>query len=329
MSVTSPIARKRVLILGSSGFLGSNIALVAGSNHTVVLHARRRSRVAGDFEVVHGDLLDDREASEVLDSSRPDLVVNCAALANVDACEANPELAGALNARLPGRLARMCAERGIEFVHVSTDAVFGDGDGPFRVDSETSPVNVYGHSKSAGERAVLAEHSAALVVRTNIVGWSPSGRRSLLEFFVNRLAAGESCPGFTDVFFRPISAMEVWPMVEAWMYGPGGPVSGIQHATGAELISKFEFGQRVARTFGYSMDRILPMSVNDGGLLATRTTNLDVEPSDWLCAGLPAERRLSLGQSLQVLRDAAESGWRNRVAALGPMDDEEPMTDGD
>lgn len=110
----------------------------------------------------------------------PDLVVNAAAHTKVDACETEADLAWRVNADAPGAWARALAERGVAFLHVSTDYVFsgdvfsgdvfsGAGKRPYREDDPTQPHTVYGASKRAGEIAVLGAHPKALVVRTSWV----------------------------------------------------------------------------------------------------------------------------------------------------------------
>lgn len=100
----------------------------------------------------------------------PDWVVNAAAFTHVDRCESEPERADAVNARAPAHLAQACRQRGAGLVHVSTDYVFaGDADRPYTEDDPTGPRSVYGRTKLAGERAVLAADPGFLVVRTSWV----------------------------------------------------------------------------------------------------------------------------------------------------------------
>ena len=109
------------------------------------------------------------------------------------------------NAELPGRIAEVCAQRGISLIHISTDAVFsGEKSGAYSETDEPSPRSVYARTKLAGEAAVLQAYPQATVARVNFYGWSLSGRRSLAEFFVNNLSRGATVNGFTDVTFCPM-----------------------------------------------------------------------------------------------------------------------------
>ncbi len=300
----------RILLLGASGFLGSFIAdaLLRREAKQLVLHAGSRHQAARPSVLgaltVDADLTEERSVAGILERAAPRLIVNCVALADVDRCEREPELAEALNHRLPVRLARWAADSGADLVHVSTDAVFDGRSGPYGVEALTHPVNAYGRSKLKGEVGVLQVLPAAAVVRTNIVGWSPTGRRSLLEFFYDRLVRGKATPGFTDVLFRPLPVQRFWPTCEALL---AAGMSGVMHATGPELLSKYAFGVLVARTFGLDPALVVPSRVADAGLVADRGLELDVLPTVLPGGSMPVAG--SLEQGLRELRDLEER-WR-------------------
>lgn len=301
---------ERTLIVGSSGFLGSNIALAASDCTELVLHSSTSPVVLEGSTPLVVDLRRRYSGQELVRVADPGLVVNCAALADVDGCEADTSLATRLNAELPMELAAACAESGARFVHISSDAVFGDGTGPWDENSRPCPVNAYGRSKAEGERLVAGVTPDALVVRTNVVGWSPTGRRSLLEFFIRYLGAGTAVDGFTDVAFRPVSAADLWPLLCAWL---DAGATGIVHATASRLISKHEFGVLVARRFGFDPDLVRPTSVRDAGLAAHRAPVLDVLPTP------PAQGLADLldpDLAVERLHDLAEAGYRKLLAGL-------------
>ena len=246
--------------------------------------------------MICADLTRAGELERVLEDSQPQLVVNCVALADVDACERDPVLADALNHRLPQRLAASAAASGARLVHVSSDAVFDGRSSPYREHDEPSPINEYGRSKLAGERAVAASDARALIARTNIVGWSPSGTRSLLEYFHGRLSRGERAPGFVDIYFRPLPVHWFWPACERLLADGAG---GLVHITGPELLSKYDFGRRVAIAFDLDPDLVEPTEGLTKTARAARPPHLDVLPSR-LGEGplLPGD----LGQGLAELR---------------------------
>jgi dTDP-4-dehydrorhamnose reductase len=261
----------KLLITGASGLLGINLALEAMSAHEVI--AVDRGKLSGTpFRIVRADLLDAGAVDSVLDAAQPDGVIHCAALADLEACEADSSLARRLNADLPGQLARACKERGIRLAHVSTDAVFdGSKQGAYTEADVPNPLGVYAQTKLEGEQAVGAEYPEAIVARVNFYGWSPSGRRSLAEFFFNNLTDNKSMSGFTDVRFCPMLVNHTAQILLAMLQKR---LSGLYHVVGPQAMSKYQFGVEIARKFGLDESAIAPKSVLASNLTARRAHNL-------------------------------------------------------
>jgi len=261
----------RLLITGASGLLGLNLALSAWEQHTVI--GVDRCKLSGvPFELVCADLLEPGEVDHILDASRPDWLIHCAALADLEACEADPSLARRLNADLPGDLAAGCLNRGIRLVHLSTDSVFdGKKDGVYTESDLPNPPGVYSATKLQGEQNVLSADPDAIIARVNFFGWSLSGTRSLSEYFFNNLSEGRQCNGFTDIWFCP---MFVGDLAETLVRMLEKSLSGLYHVVGSEALTKYDFGVRLARQFGYDERQVLPISVEESGLKARRSHNL-------------------------------------------------------
>ena len=197
---------KRVLVTGASGLLGLNFCTFFCRKYQLIGITNRTKLYGVPFQTVACDLLRE-DPGEMLDQFRPDVVLHCAALANIDECEKFPEKAAAINSIYPGRLAAAARKRGIKFVHISTDAVFDGedcGESGYKENDAPNPVSRYAETKLQGEINVLDSDPEALVPRVNFYGWSTGGSRSLVEFFYNNLAAGNQVNGFCDVFFNTL-----------------------------------------------------------------------------------------------------------------------------
>ncbi len=261
----------KILVTGASGLLGLNLSLQMHESHTII-GVDRQKLANTPFDLIKADLLDADALPQILDESKPDAVIHCAANALVDACEQTPDATATLNAALPGRLAKLCAKRDIQFLHISTDAVFdGTKEGIYTEEDEPNPLGVYAQTKLDGEIAVLAANANAAIARVNFFGWSLSGTRSLAEFFVNNLGAGKKVNGFDDVYFCP---MFVGDLADTLVGMLSKSLSGTYHVVGSRAITKYEFGQAIAHQFGFDASLINPISVSDAGLKAKRSTNL-------------------------------------------------------
>jgi dTDP-4-dehydrorhamnose reductase len=261
----------RILVTGASGLLGLNLALEASQQHTVFGTVNAHKLTTSAFTVLQTDLLAPGSMERVLDETQPDWVIHCAALANVDACEANPALAVKLNSELPGKLARYVARGGARLVHISTDAVFDGERGEYSEQDRPNPLSVYARTKLEGERAVQEADAQSVIARVNLFGWSLSGKRSLAEWFFNNLQAGKQVMGFTDVYFCPLLENDLAHILLKML---AMKLAGLYHVVASEWFSKYDFGLTLARLFGFDEHLISPASLLEAGLLAARSPKL-------------------------------------------------------
>ena len=297
-----------ILIVGASGFLGSNVLLSIQSHSDCVAHSSSHKIKVPGISSVQADLRLPNSALELVRQINPSLVINCAALANIDQCEKDPELAFRLNTEMPSELAIGCGNVGAQLVHVSTDAVFSGEFDFYNIEDRTSPINVYGETKARAEEIIMKSLPNALIVRTNIIGWSPTGSRSLLEFFVRSLKKEEACRGFYDSMFRPIAAHNFWPITYEWLTNSR---TGISHAFGSELISKYEFGCRIAQQFNFDPQLIVQTSIEQSFEKNVRGKSLNLLPSD-----VHDPELLDIDSALMKLQNLAKSGYQKSLELI-------------
>ena len=263
----------RILITGVSGLLGLNLAQEKMDTHEII-GVDRGKLTKAPFKIIKTDLLNSGAVDAALDSAEPNWVINCAALADIDACEDTPELARLLNTDLPTQLAKACFKRGIKFLHLSTDAVFdGQRDGFYSELDVPNPQGVYARTKLEGERAVLTEDPNGIVARVNFYGWSLSGRRSLGEFFFNNLTNNKSMSGFTDAIFCPMLVNDTARVLVRMLQKN---LSGLYHLVGTQAMSKYQFGVEIARKFSLKESDISPRSIHTSNLSVKRSHNLSL-----------------------------------------------------
>lgn len=300
------------LVTGVSGLLGLNFALtVDGKKHQVTGVANTLPMQWASFKNVQAELTQPGVVEKLIEEHKPDVVLHCAAIANVDACESDADLAHRVNAELPGAIAETCRRRSVKMIQISTDAVFDGIKGNFSEDDETNPLSVYARTKRDGENAVLSTNADALVVRVNFYGWSASGKRSLAEIFVHNLQARQRMQGFTDVTFCPMNILDLSDLL---VESAELDLKGIYHMVGAEPMSKYEFGKRIAEKFGFDTSLIQPVSIQESGLKAVRSPNLSLSTAKLQSAlgrDLPA-----FDAGLQKFFDQFRRGYPQYIATL-------------
>ncbi|MBI3011133.1 MAG: SDR family oxidoreductase [Candidatus Omnitrophica bacterium] len=258
---------RRVLVTGSSGLLGAHVARQASGGYDVTaLHHTHPVELAG-CDNRPCDLTDDAEVASCLGAARPEVIIHCAALTDVELCERRPDLAERLNVEATATLVEWARRRNAQFVHLSTDAVFGGSAGAYREDQSPEPVNWYGRTKAKAEGVVSAAVPDAMIIRTNFYGWNVQPKLSLGEWIIDRLVQGERCPAFVDVFFNPLVADQLAEVVLS-LIAQGA--SGIYHVAARDRCSKHKFAVRLAKTFGLSAAGIVPTCVDQSPLLARR-----------------------------------------------------------
>ena len=305
----------RVLITGASGLLGANLVLAARPQDEVVAIYHQHPIERSGVRCLSADLSQPGVADLIIGDLAPDWVVHCAAATDVDRCEREPDWATHLNRDMAGYVAGASCQVGAKLVHISTDAVFDGRHAPHAENESPMPINVYGRTKLEGERAVLAAHPKAAVVRTNLFGWNAQPKAGLAEWFLDRLERGLTCPGFTDVTFSPILAYDLaswlWRMLDAGL-------GGITHIGGGTCLSKYDFGVRLAKALGHDPTRVVEATVKDAGLPASRPLHLCLQ-SDRIQRALGDELPgIDEGiERLAVMDRGSARGSLKRMAAAG------------
>ena len=222
--------------------------------------------------MIQRDLLAPGALAEVVASVRPAVVVHCAAMTDVDACEQDPARAFACNARLSGDLARAVPPRCL-VVYVSTDSVCQGSSAGATEQDPPAPATTYARSKLEGEQLVQEASRAHLIVRTNFYGWSSGRKRTFAEWLCQALESETSIRLFTDVWFTPIYvvdlAIRLQRLIEIGQ-------RGVVHVGGRERLSKYDFGMLLGRTARLPTGSIVPSRIVEAGFAAPRPNDMSL-----------------------------------------------------
>ncbi len=251
------------LVLGGTGRLGASL----------LRRRPARAPTRAELDVARAD--ESALARWVRGAS---VVLNAAALADVDGCELRRDEAVAVNATFPGRLAAVCARLGVPLLHVSTDYVFGGGAGPWAEDAAPCPVQFYGETKARGEALALA-HGATVVRVSWLFG---PGASPFADHVLRQAAAGGPVAVFVGQRSRPtpLEGLAPWLLAVADHRAAGGPTPPILHAAGGPAAGREDWARAILDAGGFAGMEVVAQGPgalparrpDDSRLDATRTT---------------------------------------------------------
>ncbi|HEY7546796.1 MAG TPA: dTDP-4-dehydrorhamnose reductase [Blastocatellia bacterium] len=251
--------KKTVLVAGANGLLGRAM--------TARLTASEWNPVA----LTHADLdiTDHDQVKAIIERIQPNIVINCAATADVDRCEREPDWAYAVNESGPRWLARFARRVGAEIVHVSTDYVFdGEKEGFYTQEDEPRPLSIYAKSKLAGERAAQSENERAYIIRTSwIFG---AGGKNFGSRVIEYAQAGAHLKGVTDQTSIPTYAPDLAARIEE-IIDKG--LHGLYHITSTGATSWYDFARLALDMSGFDHVEIEKVTRSDLKQLAPRPRN--------------------------------------------------------
>ncbi len=249
-----------IFITGASGFVGRNIARwfvargaqrVASGYHQTALPAD----LGAATQPVGLDICDASLVAAIVDELRPRVVIHLAGNKNVRECEANPDMAEAVNAQGTLHVATACQAAQAAMLYLSTDLVFPCTSGGYTEADTPDSSLAYGRSKHHGE--VLAAGALANLAICRSGGVYGQGS-PLLRWLMAELKAGRQVEAFTDVYNTPTYAANLAEML-ARVAARG--LTGVFHLVGRQRVNRLEFFQNFAEVFQLPADLLVPSAV--------------------------------------------------------------------
>jgi dTDP-4-dehydrorhamnose reductase len=258
----------KVLVVGGSGLTGFKLASLAKDEFEVYATYNARTVELEDCTFVQLDKRDRAATFGLMKKLEPEVVVDTAALHNVNYCETHPDAAWRVNVMGTGHVAEACAAVGARLIFVSTDYVFDGKNGFYTEEDAPNPLNVYAETKLEGERVVAKRCGDYAVARTSVIyGWNPSelaGLKSSSGKSVNfviwalrKLRNGEAISIVIDQFSSPTLADS---LAEALLALCESEKQGIFHTAGKSCLNRFDFTKKIATVFGLDASLIKPVT---------------------------------------------------------------------
>ena len=272
---------KTILITGGSGQLGISLKRIFHSKYEIISSARSKNLKAAD---IYLDVTNPMIFKDVLKMTNPDLVINLAALTNVDLCERNPELAYSINV---GGIDSLLNTFNGPIIHISTDYVFDGESGPNKEADPTNPLNVYGSSKLASENLLLDHSEDSLVIRANVLyDYASRSSASFLNWVIDSLEKGEEINVVDDQWNNPTWTNSLAVVIDRSI---DTGLNGLIHWGDSDWMSRFDFAKKIADIFNLKKSLIKPIKSSELSQTAARPlkggldtqfaqTNLNLEP---------------------------------------------------
>jgi dTDP-4-dehydrorhamnose reductase len=266
----------KILIIGAGSLTGGSLipmlleetdATIFSVSSKVVLDVIGKGAEEG--RVIHKtlDILDKQALRDYGVSVMPDVIVNLAAMTNVDLCESDKQLAWQLNVTLVENLVRIARITDAHLVHLSTDYVFDGTKGPYTETDTPKPLNYYGKTKLAGETAVITSGVTYTIIRTIVVYGYNQGRPDFVRWVLDAFDAETPIRVAND---QIANATYVDDLSEAIMFFVLERRVGLYHVGGSDHISRYDFALKIAETFKSDPSLITPVPTSELKQVATR-----------------------------------------------------------
>jgi dTDP-4-dehydrorhamnose reductase len=241
----------RVLITGANGLLGYKLIQLLSKQSTIQTIATARKKIGqlpAHVTFCELDITDAEQTENVISLMKPAVIIHTAAMTNVDQCETDRE--GCWKANVTGveNLISACALNSCHLVHVSTDFIFDGSHGPLEENAVPNPVNYYGESKLAAEKAIINSTISWAILRTVLVfGVTPDMSRSNIVLWVKKsLEEGKTIHVVNDQWRTPTLAED---LAMGCFLAAQKKATGIYHISGEEMMTPYDIAIQTAEFF--------------------------------------------------------------------------------
>jgi dTDP-4-dehydrorhamnose reductase len=272
------MSKRIFLVIGASGLTGFKVMLLAKKKYEV--YGTCNMKPLSDESVRRLEITNGDQLRLLFRDIRPDIVVNTAALHNVDYCETHEEDAYNVNANAVGMVANLCNQIGSRLIQISTDFVFDGKKGYYSENDPPNPLNIYAKSKLIGETKAQT-CSSYVIIRTSVIyGWTPLEMRNYSSssgkpinfglWALTMMKNGNALNIINDQFSSPTLADTLADVIIRLAVGDDNT---LYHVSGNTCLSRYEFTKKIAELTGHSIERIHPVKTGSFTQLAKRPAN--------------------------------------------------------
>ncbi len=287
---------KKLLVTGTSGFLGWNLCQLAKQQWEIYGTYFSKAVDIPGINLAKVDLRDFQEIDRLFKEIQPAAVIHTAAQSNPNFCQTHPEESYLINVTASLNIAKLCADYSIPCAFTSTDLVFNGLNPPYRETDSVCPINYYGEQKVIAEQGMLERYPKTAICRMPLMfGIAPPGATSFIQPFIKILREGKELSLFTDEFRTPVSGKTA----ASGLLLALEKVEGIIHLGGKERVSRYDFGRLMAEVLELTQEKLKGCLQKDVPMAAPRPSDVSLDSTKAFALGY---QPLSLREELKKLR---------------------------
>lgn len=259
---------KRVLIIGASGFLGTELNKTFKLDSSYEVFGTYSKTTEHNLEFLA--VTDLESINKIFLKIQPDIVIITAALTNVEYCETNIEETYKINVLGIENIVKACKQYKSRVIYVSTEYVFDGIDGPYDEKSKVNTINYYGETKLLGEKIIQSELEDYLIVRTTVVyGWNLDSKNFIMQLIKN-LSENKIMKVPMDQISSPTYCPNISKMIKECC---DKDISGILNLAGNDIMDRYTFAVKAAEILDLDKELLMPVKTAVLGQIAKRPLN--------------------------------------------------------
>jgi dTDP-4-dehydrorhamnose reductase len=248
----------KILVTGSNGMLGSELckSIIKTDKYNLIATSNsvQKFETIGNYIYEQLDITDFNKTNLIISFYKPDIIINCAALTNVDLCQQDKKSCYDLNTSAVDDLVNICKENNIKLIQISTDFVFDGTEELYGELSIPNPINFYGKCKLDAENSIINSNIDYAIVRTSTLYNNDINSNNLITFIKRKLSNNESINMVSDQLRSPTSVNDLSNGIISIIENN---FNGIINIAGSDILSPYDMAIRISDLIGYNKNLII------------------------------------------------------------------------
>ena len=262
--------KNKILITGSNGFLGQSLQYFFSSKKIDFLATGRLNVISQDYLYIDLDVESKVNCETVLKTYKPNIIINAAALTNVDECEQNKQNSLSVNTNSVLNFMSYCKDNHTHFVHISTDFVFDGLKGSYVEEDHCNPINYYGFCKHQAEKIIMEHLSSYTILRTSLIYGLDQKLNNFVSRVIKKLQKNITLNIVDDQYRTPTFVNDlcevILKVIETNRYG-------LYHISSGEILSIYDIVCNIVKYCGLDINLINRIKSTELNQIASRPFN--------------------------------------------------------